>query len=45
LIEQALSTGRLIGPDGRVTRWMVKSSGAGSVRSDEAEHAARLAAN
>src|SRR3954451_16878546 len=28
LIEQALSAGRLIGPDGRVTRWTVKSSGA-----------------
>lgn len=45
LIEQALSSGRLTGPDGRVTRWMVKSSGAGSVRPDEAEHAARLVAN
>jgi hypothetical protein len=45
LIEQALSSGGLTGPDGRVTRWMVKSSGAGSVRPGEADHAARLVAN
>ena len=44
LIEQALSSGRLTGPDGRVTRWMVKSSGASSVRPDEADHAANLVA-
>jgi hypothetical protein len=45
LIVQALSSGRLTGPDGRVTRWMVKSSDAGSVRPDEADHAARLVAS
>lgn len=45
LIAQALSSGRLMGPDGRVTRWMVKSCGAGSVRPDEADHAARLVAS
>ena len=45
LIGQALSSGRLTGPDGRVTRWMVKSSDAGSVRPDEADLAARLAAS
>lgn len=45
LIGQALSSGRLSGPDGRVTTWTVKSSGAGSVRDDEADHAARLTAN
>jgi hypothetical protein len=45
LIEQALSSGRLTGPDGRVTRWMVKSSGASGVRPDEADHAARLIAS
>jgi hypothetical protein len=45
LIGHALSSGRLTGPDGRVTRWMVTSSGAGSVRPDEADHAARLLAN
>jgi hypothetical protein len=42
LIEEALSSGRLTGPDGRITRWMVQSSGASSVRPDEADHAARL---
>jgi hypothetical protein len=45
LIGQALSSGRLTGPDGRVTRWMVQSSAASPVRSDEADHAARLIAN
>ena len=44
LIGQALSSGRLAGPDGQVTTWTVKSSGAGSVRADEADNAARLAA-
>jgi hypothetical protein len=44
LIGQALSSGRLAGPDGQVTTWTVRSSGAGSVRADEAEQAARLAA-
>ena len=42
LIEEALSSGRLTGPDGRVTRWLVKSSGAGDIRPDEADHAATL---
>jgi hypothetical protein len=45
LIGQALSSGRLTGPDDRVTRWMVKSNDAGSVRPDEADHAARLVAS
>jgi hypothetical protein len=44
-VTQALSSGRSTGPDGRVTRWMVKSSAAGSVRPDEADHVARLVAN
>jgi hypothetical protein len=44
LIGQALSSGRLTGPDGRVTTWTVKSSSAGSIREDEADHAARLTA-
>ena len=44
LIGEALSSGRLTGPDGRVTRWLVKSSGAGSIRPDEAGHAATLVA-
>jgi hypothetical protein len=42
LIGQALSSGRLTGPDGRVTRWVVKSTAAGTIRPDEADHAARL---
>jgi hypothetical protein len=42
LIGQALATGRLTGPDGRVSSWTVRSSAAGSVRPDEADHAARL---
>jgi hypothetical protein len=45
LITQALSSGRMTGPDGRVTRWMVQSSDASRVRADEADHAARLIAN
>jgi hypothetical protein len=45
LITQALSSGHLTGPDGRVTRWMVKASGVSAVRPDEADHAARLIAN
>ena len=45
LIAQALSSGRLTGPDGSVTRWMVKSSGADSVRPEEADHAAWLVAS
>jgi hypothetical protein len=44
LIGQALSSGRLAGPDGRVTRWLVKSSGASGIRPDEADHAATLVA-
>jgi hypothetical protein len=42
LIGQALTSGRATGPDGRVTTWSVRSSTAGSVRPDEADHAARL---
>jgi hypothetical protein len=45
LITQALSSGHVTGPDGRVTRWMVKSSGASSLQPDEADHAARLVAD
>jgi hypothetical protein len=44
LIGEALSSGRLEGPDGRVTRWKVQSSSASSVRPDESDHAARLIA-
>jgi hypothetical protein len=45
LITQALSSGRLAGPDGPITRWRLESSGAGSVRPDETDHAAQLVAN
>ena len=45
LIDQALSSGRLTGPDDRVTTWTVRSSTAGTVRPDEADHAARLASS
>lgn len=45
LIGGALSSGRLTGPDGRVTTWTVRSSTAGTVRPDEADHAARLASS
>ena len=42
LIDQALASGRLTGPDGRVTTWSVQSSDRGRLRPDEEEHAARL---
>jgi hypothetical protein len=45
LIGEALSSGRLTGPDGRVTRWMVQSSAVDTIRPDEADHAARLVEN
>jgi hypothetical protein len=45
LIAQALSAGRQEGPDGRVTRWMVESSGPSTVHPDESDHAARLIAS
>jgi hypothetical protein len=45
LIGQALSSGQLTGPDGRVTTWTVRSSSPGSIQPDEADHAARLASN
>src|SRR4029077_29346 len=45
LIGEALSSGRLTGPDGRVTRWMVESCGAGHVRNDHDRHDATLLAS
>ena len=45
LIGKALASGRLPGPDGRVTTWTLQSSAAASVRPDEADHAARLVAS
>jgi hypothetical protein len=44
LIATALESGQLTGPDGRITTWTLRSSSPGSVRPDEADHAARLAA-
>lgn len=43
-IRHALSVASLDGPTG-VTRWRLRAEGAGEVRADEAEHAARLAAS
>jgi hypothetical protein len=45
LIEQALSSGRLTGPDDHVTRWMLESSSTSPIRPDESDHAARLVAS
>ena len=45
LIGQALASGRLTGPDGRVTTWTLQSSAAACVRPDEADHASRLVAS
>jgi hypothetical protein len=42
LIGRALESGQLTGPDGRVTTWTLRSSSPGSIRPDEADHAARL---
>lgn len=44
LIDTALESGRLTGPEGRVTTWTVRSSEAGGVRPDERAHAAGLVA-
>jgi hypothetical protein len=45
LIGRALASGKQTGPDGRVTTWTLRSSTAGSIRSDEKAHAARLVAH
>ena len=42
LIDQALESGRITGPDGRTSTWVVRSSAASPVRPEEADHAARL---
>lgn len=44
LIRLALLSGGQAGPDGRVTRWMLESEDASSIRPDESDHAARLVA-
>jgi hypothetical protein len=45
LIGDALAFGRQAGPDGRTTTWRLRSEGAGPLRQNEEDHAARLAAN
>ncbi len=42
LIDDALRSGSLVGPDGRVTTWSVRSSSVSDVRSAEARHAEAL---
>ena len=42
-IDQALSAGRLEGPDAVVTRWHLDASRPSEVAADEVDHAARLA--
>ena len=42
-IDDALSAGELVTPEGAVARWRLVSSEVGAVRPDEAEHARRLA--
>lgn len=44
LVDEALGAGVWTYPDGVVSRWALVSSGPGSVRDDEAEHADRLLA-
>ena len=43
LIRRALAEGRLVAGDGRESRWSLRSSRPGVVRSDDTEHARRLA--
>jgi hypothetical protein len=42
-IDAALRRGRLVGPDGRESRWRVRASRASAVRPDELGHARRMA--
>lgn len=42
LIDDALATGELTGPDGLVTTWRLRSTAASSVRPSEENHAAEL---
>jgi hypothetical protein len=45
LIDGALETGRLTGPDGDVAIWQLRSASPGEVRADERDHAAHLVAH
>jgi hypothetical protein len=42
-IGAALASGRLVGPDGRESRWRRRSDGPSAVRAYEQDHARRLA--
>ncbi|TDC00196.1 hypothetical protein E1091_05330 [Micromonospora fluostatini] len=41
-INETLSGGELLGPDGTVTRWRLRFSGPSEVTAEEADHAKRL---
>ena len=41
-IDAALSQASLTGPDGRTTRWQLRSARPGELRGDEAQHAEQL---
>ena len=45
LIDGALETGRLTGPDGGVAIWQLRSAAPGEIRADERDHAAHLVAH
>jgi hypothetical protein len=45
LIGEALATGQLTGPDGRVATWQLRSASPGCIRRDEEDHAAHLIAH
>jgi hypothetical protein len=44
-IEAALARAELAGPDGATTRWKLLAAHPGTLRADEAGHAARLTGN
>lgn len=43
VVERALSSGSLQGPDGLRTRWQLEAGGPSAVTAEESEHAERLA--
>jgi hypothetical protein len=45
LIDEALATGQLTGPDGGVTTWQLRAAVSGNVRPEEEDHAAELIAH
>jgi hypothetical protein len=42
VIDHALASGQLTGPDGQTTRWQLRSSQRSLVRNNEGDHAQRL---